>query len=177
MLPTDAPSSSTPVTARVESSWLASIRRLALALNRSPSLSLLLIKSALKPADHRHLNEIETDERYINAINFALEGALCAYVVKVVRTLRQKFGVNEMHKELLVEECLTLKTRMAEVEGTMKDTLESLDKFQVDLDAALASRLGLENQAKSAKDQVAYCNTKFWSYKLKLRRLGLPPLG
>lgn len=98
-------------------------------------------------------------------------------MVKVVRTLRQKFGVNEMHKELLVEECLTLKTRMAEVEGTMKDTLESLDKFQVDLDAALASRLGLENQAKSAKDQVAYCNTKFWSYKLKLRRLGLPPLG
>lgn len=47
-----------------------------------PFLGLLLIKSALWPAYHHHLNEIEMDELFINAIHSELEGAPCAYVVK-----------------------------------------------------------------------------------------------
>lgn len=43
----------------------------------------------------------------------------------------------------------------AEVEGTMKETLESMDKLQADLDATLPSKLSLKNRAKSVDDQVA----------------------
>lgn len=107
-------------------------------------------------ADCRHLNEIEMDKLFINAIHSALKGALCAYVIKEhFRTFRQKFGANKTHRELLVEECSNLKTRVVEVEGVMKETLDSVDKLQVDLDAAHASNLGLKSRAKSAKDQVA----------------------
>lgn len=130
-----------------------------MALNKAPSLlddpslGLLLIKNALRPIDRCHLNEIKTDNLFINAIHFALEGALCAYVVKEhFRTLRRKFGTNDTHGELLVEECSTLKTWGAEVKGTMKETLEFVDKFQADFDAALAYKLSLENQAKFVKD-------------------------
>lgn len=37
----------------------------------------------------------------------------------------------------------------------MKETLELVDKLQVDLGEANASKLALENRTKSAKDQVA----------------------
>lgn len=65
-----------------------------------------------------------------------------------------ELSANEMHRKLLAEECSSLKTRFAKVEGTMKETLELVDKFQIDLDAALASNLGLESRAKSAEDEV-----------------------
>lgn len=37
----------------------------------------------------------------------------------------------------------------------MKETLESVDKLQIDLDQANTSKLALENRAKAAEDQVA----------------------
>lgn len=40
------------------------------------------------------------------------------------------------------------------MEGAIKETLESVDKLQVDLNEANSSKLALENRAKSAKDQV-----------------------
>lgn len=105
---------------------------------------------------------METDELFINAIHSVLEGALCAYVLKEqFRTLRLEFGANETYRELLDEECSTLKSWMAKVEGAMKETLEFMDKLQVDLDAALASKLGLENRAKSTEDQVALLQCRF----------------
>lgn len=47
-----------------------------------------------------------------------------------------------------------LKVRVAEVESTMKETLEFVDKLRVDLDEAIALKEGLENWAKSGEDQV-----------------------
>lgn len=51
--------------------------------------------------------------------------------------------------------CSRLKALVAEVEGTIKETMEFVDKLQANLDAALTYNLDLENQAKSTKDQVA----------------------
>lgn len=42
-----------------------------------------------------------------------------------------------------------------EMERTIKETLEFVDKLKVDLDQANASKLVLENRAKTTKDQVA----------------------
>lgn len=56
---------------------------------------------------------------------------------------------------LLAEECSRLKARIAKVEFTMKETLESVDKLQTDLDTAFASNLGLEDRVKSTEDQAA----------------------
>lgn len=88
-LSADVPSSSAPasVSVRVESSYTLSIQRLALAFNRAPSLHDdptlgLLIKSTLRPVDHYHLNEVEMDEIFDNAIHFALKGALCTYAAQ-----------------------------------------------------------------------------------------------
>lgn len=70
----------------VESSWPTGIQHLALVLNwassllNDPSLGLLLIKSSLRPIDHRHLNEVEIDELFVNAIHSRLKGALYTYV-------------------------------------------------------------------------------------------------
>lgn len=126
------------------------------SLLEDPPLGLLLIKSALRSTDRRHLNKIEMDELFVNTIHSALEGALCAYVVKeCLRALKREFGINEKHKELLAKECSNLKARVTEIDSAMKEILESVDKFQVDLNAALASNLGLENRAESAENQVA----------------------
>lgn len=86
-LPTDVPSLSIPAlaSARVESSWHVRIQRLALAISRTPSLldnpslGLLVIKSTLRPTDCRHLNEVETNELFVNVIHSILEGVLCTY--------------------------------------------------------------------------------------------------
>lgn len=40
-----------------------------------------------------------------------------------------------------------MKTWVKEVENTMKETLESVDKLQEDLDEANAAKLALKNQA------------------------------
>lgn len=60
-----------------------------------------------------------------------------------------------MDRRLLPKECLRLKARVAEVESTMKETLESVDKLLADLDEALTSKLCLKNQVKFAEDRVA----------------------
>lgn len=49
----------------------------------------------------------------------------------------------------MAKECSRLKAWVAEVEGIIREILESVDKFQADLDEALAFNLGLENQVKS----------------------------
>lgn len=48
-----------------------------------------------------------------------------------------------------------MKTQVEKVENTMKEKLESVDKLQVDLDEANASKLAYKNWAKAAEDQVA----------------------
>lgn len=77
-----------------------------------------------------------------------------------LRALRQEFAANETRRELLAEEYSSLKIRVAKVEGTMKESLESVDKFQADLDTALASNLGLESQTKSAEIKWPCCSSK-----------------
>lgn len=60
----------------------------------------------------------------------ALQSVLCTYMAKERnKVLRQEFGAQETDRRLLVEECLRLKTRVDEVEGTMKETLELVDKL------------------------------------------------
>lgn len=126
------------------------------SLLNNPILGLLLIKSALRPVDHRHLNELETDELFDNTMHFTLEGDLCTYVAKEYpKALRREFGANKTDRKLLDEECSTLKARVNEVKVTIKETLELVDKLRVDLDEANASKLGLEDRVKSTEDQVA----------------------
>lgn len=60
-----------------------------------------------------------------------------------------------MKKRLLVEECSRLKTQVDKVEGTIKETLESVDKLQADLGEADAFKLALENWTISIEDQVS----------------------
>lgn len=43
---------------------------------------------------------------------------------------------------------------MTEVENTIKETLESVDKLQANLDEANTSKVALENRAKTVEDQV-----------------------
>lgn len=66
------------------------------------------------------------------------------------KSLRQDFGANEMDRRLLIKECSGLKARVNEVEGTIKEILESVDKLQPTMDEANASKLGLKNWAKVA---------------------------
>lgn len=60
-----------------------------------------------------------------------------------------------MDKNLLQDECSRLKARVTEVENTIKEIIESIDKLQIDLDAANAVKETLENRSKIAKNQVA----------------------
>lgn len=55
----------------------------------------------------------------------------------------------------------------------MKETVESVDKLQADLDDANATRLAFENRANTAKDQVAILQCQSRSCSLKLRRIKL----
>lgn len=45
--------------------------------------------------------------------------------------------------------------RISEVENTMKEALEFVDKLQVDLDSANAANATLKNRAKISEDHVA----------------------
>lgn len=113
-----------------------SIQRLALPLNQVPplldypTLSFLLIKSFSRPADCCRLNKFKTNEIFDNVMYSTLESALCTYVAKQhYKSLRWEFGTQEMGKRLLAEEYSRLKSRVDELEGTMKDTLDLVDKL------------------------------------------------
>lgn len=139
-----------------------------LSLLNDPTLGLMLIKSALRLVDRRCLNELQIDELFDNVMYFSLESALCVCVAKKHhKTLRREFGTRETDKRLLMEECSRMKVRIDEVEGTIKETLESMDKLPAKLNEANASKLVVEHRAKSVDDQWAYCISKCKSYKLK----------
>lgn len=128
-------SAPTPANMGIEYSWPPSIQCLAMELNQAPSfldnptLIVLLIESALSSIDLHCMNGLEIDELFYNILHFVLESALCAYVAKEHhKTLRRELGTQEMDRRLLMEDCSRLKTRVKEVEGTMKETLESVNK-------------------------------------------------
>lgn len=74
---------------------------------------------------------------------------LCAYMIKEWdKILRRPFGAHEMNKNLLQEQCSKLKAWITKVESTMKETLESIDKLQTNLDEANTTKLALEKWAK-----------------------------
>lgn len=90
------------------------------------------------------------DDLLDNVIHSAMESALCAYLAKERnKALRREFSAQEIDKNLLQEECTRLKARVSEVENTMKETLESIDKLQTNLDEANTSKFALKNQAKT----------------------------
>lgn len=123
---------------------------------KEPRLSILIAKNALSPGDYHYLNEVETDNLYDNIIHSAMESALYPYMAKERnKTLRQEFEAQEKNKNLLQEECLRLKARVEEVETTVKETLEFVDKLQANLDEANISKLAFEDRAKNTEDQVA----------------------
>lgn len=81
------------------------------SLLEDPNLAFLLTKNTLRPGEHRHLNELETDDLFDNVMYSALDSAFYAYVAKVRnKVLRHEFGTQESDRRLIVEECLRLKT-------------------------------------------------------------------
>lgn len=85
-----------------------------------------------------------------------MKSVLCAYIAKKRRkALSREFGAQETDIRLLADECSRLKTRVNEVESTMKETLELVDKLQLELGEVNASKLTLENWEKSVVNQVA----------------------
>lgn len=105
--------------------------------------------------DHHWLGAVETDDLYDNTIHSAIECVLYVYLEKECdKAFRKKIKALEGQKNLLLEEGQRLKARVNEVEGIIKETLESVDKFQVDLDEANASKATLEIKAKVVEDQV-----------------------
>lgn len=141
----------------VGANLVSGIQHLALVLTRTPSLLkelhlfILIIKNALRVKDLHRLNEVKMDYLYDNIAHSTMESVLCAYMAKEHnKALRREFGAKEMDKNLLQKECLRLKTQVDKVEGTMKETLESVDKLQAD-----ASRSAFENGPKIFEDQVA----------------------
>lgn len=69
--------------------------------------------------------------------------------------MRREFRAQETDKNLLQEECSRLKALVFEVENTIKEILESVDKLQADLDESNNSKFTFENWAKSVEDQMA----------------------
>lgn len=68
-------------------------------------------------------------------MHFSMESVLYTYMVQEQnKALMREFGAQETNKGLLQKECSRLKAQIEEAEGTMKETLESVDKLQVDLD-------------------------------------------
>lgn len=102
------PTKPIPANVGVDSLWPPSIQRLVLALTRTPSLledpslAVLLTKNALRPGDHRHLNEVETIKLSDNVMHSFLKSALCTYMVKKHnKILRQEFGVQKRECEMV----------------------------------------------------------------------------
>lgn len=101
-----------PTNMGVESSWPLSIQHLALALNYTssllgdPTLVVLLIKSAFRPADHHGPNGVKIDDLFDNIMHSTLESVLCTHAVKEHhKALMIEFGTQETNRRLLVEEC------------------------------------------------------------------------
>lgn len=98
-------------------------------------LSILITKYALRLGDCHCLHMVEMDNLFDNIMHSVMESVLCAHMAKDQnKALRREHGAQETDKGLLQEECLRLKARVDEVEGTMKEMLESMDKLQADLD-------------------------------------------
>lgn len=100
------------------------------SLLEEPQLSVLIAKNAMRPKDYHRLNAVKTDDLYDNIIHSAMETALYAYMAKERdKALRREFGAQETNKNHLQEECSMLKARVTEVESTIREILESLDKL------------------------------------------------
>lgn len=115
------------------------------------------------------------DDLYDSVIHFTMESALCKYLAKERnKALRRELEAWEIDKNLLQEECLWLKARIMKVENTMKETLESLDKLQADLDEANTSKLALRIGSKALRIKWLSFSGKSRSCSLKLKRVGPP---
>lgn len=141
-----------PEEAEAEVAWARGIQNLALVLTRTtsllkePRLSILIAKNTLRRGDHHHLNVVEIDDLYNNIIPFAMESALCSYIAKECdKALQRESDAQEIGKNLLQEEFSRLKAQAEEVKNTMKETLKSVAKLQVDLNEANTSKLTYEN--------------------------------
>lgn len=94
--------------------------------------------------DRQRLGAVETDELYNNAIHSAMECVLLVFLDKEWdKALQRKLRLMEGEKNLHLEEWWQLKAWVHEVEGLIKETLESVDKFQ-DLDEANSTKANLE---------------------------------
>lgn len=123
------------------------------SLLKKPRLSVLIAKNALRSDYRHHPNEVKMDDLYNNIIHSAMESALCAYLAKKRnKALKREFGAHEMDINHLQEKCTKLKARVTEVENTMKETLEFIDKLQTDLDLANAANATIENRAKTIEN-------------------------
>lgn len=83
------------------------------------------------------------------------------------KAFRREFGALKGERNLLLEKGQLLKARVKEVEGTMKETLEFMDKFQSDLDEANATKVALKTEAKAMKDQVAELQWQVQKFQTK----------
>lgn len=123
------------------------------SLLKKPRLSVLIAKNALRSDYRHHPNEVKMDDLYNNIIHSAMESALCAYLAKKRnKALKREFGAHGMDINHLQEKCTKLKARVTEVENTMKETLEFIDKLQTDLDLANAANATIENRAKTIEN-------------------------
>lgn len=123
------------------------------SLLKKPRLSVLIAKNALRSDYRHHPNEVKMDDLYNNIIHSAMESALCAYLAKKRnKALKREFGAHEMDINHLQEKCTKLKARVTEVENTMKETFEFIDKLQTDLDLANAANATIENRAKTIEN-------------------------
>lgn len=72
--------------------------------------------------------------------------------------MRRNYGSLEIEKNLHLEENQRLKAWVKEVEITVKETLKSMDKLQVDLDQANSLMTKLEAKAKVAEESTEVAN-------------------
>lgn len=95
------------------------------------------------------------DDLNNNTIHSIMEYVLSIYLAKEHdKGLRREFGAQEGERNLMQKDCHRLKARITEVENTMKEMLESVDKLQADLDEANAVKDNLEDRAKAAEYRV-----------------------
>lgn len=70
------------------------------------------------------------------------------------KALKRDYRLLERDNNLLLKKGQRLKARVEEVEGTMKETLEFVDKLKADLNKANAAKAILDARAKSVKDPI-----------------------
>lgn len=70
------------------------------------------------------------------------------------KALKRDYRLLERENNLLLKKGQRLKARVEEVEGTMKETLEFVDKLKADLNKANAVKAILDARAKSVKDPI-----------------------